>query len=123
MSTSFAQRPILVPSQADELELGGVVKLLGQVRDIPALLTRAGVFTLCSLTEGVSLTILEAMALRRPVVASAVGGIPEMIEDGLTGLLVPPRDPEALATAIVRLLRDHSLADTLGRMGTKKRPK
>jgi glycosyltransferase involved in cell wall biosynthesis len=57
------------------------------------------------------------MALSRPVVASNVGGIPEMIEDGVTGLLVPPHDPAALAGAIVRLLRDHSYADTIGRAG------
>jgi glycosyltransferase involved in cell wall biosynthesis len=46
-----------------------------------------------------------------------VGGIPEMIQDGVTGLLVPPQDPQALANAIVRLLRDHQLADMLGRAG------
>jgi glycosyltransferase involved in cell wall biosynthesis len=55
--------------------------------------------------------------LSRPVVASNVGGIPEMIEDGVTGLLVPPHDAGALSAAIVRLLRDHPYADTLGRAG------
>ena len=63
------------------------------------------------------IVILEAMALSRPVVASNAGGIPEMIEDGMTALLVPPHDVEALAAAIVRLLKNHSLADTLGRAG------
>jgi len=57
------------------------------------------------------------MALSRPVVASDVGGIPEMIEDGRTGLLVPPHDADALAAAIVRLLTNHPLADILGRAG------
>jgi glycosyltransferase involved in cell wall biosynthesis len=57
------------------------------------------------------------MALARPVVATDVGGIPEMVENGITGLLVPPHEPVPLANAIVRLLRDHPLADTLGRNG------
>jgi glycosyltransferase involved in cell wall biosynthesis len=60
------------------------------------------------------------MALSRPVVASNVGGIPEMIEDGVSGLLVPPHDARALAAAIVRLLKNHPLADTLGRAGHDK---
>ena len=59
-----------------------------------------------SYREAQGLTILEAMALSRPVVASNVGGIPEMVEDGVTGLLVEPHDAEALTTAIVRLLTD-----------------
>jgi glycosyltransferase involved in cell wall biosynthesis len=70
-----------------------------------------------SYREAQGLSILEAMALSRPVVASNVGGIPEMISDGVTGLLVPPHDPDALSGAIIRLLRDHPFADTLGRAG------
>ena len=62
------------------------------------------VAVLPSYREAQGLSILEAMALSRPVVASNVGGIPEMIEDGRTGLLVPPHDADALAAAIVRLL-------------------
>jgi glycosyltransferase involved in cell wall biosynthesis len=73
------------------------------------------VAVLPSYREALGLSILEAMALSRPVVASAVGGIPEMIEHGRTGLLVPPHDEAALADAIVRLLSNHPLADTLAR--------
>jgi glycosyltransferase involved in cell wall biosynthesis len=75
------------------------------------------VAVLPSYREAQGLAILEAMALRRPVVASAVGGVPEMIENERTGLLVVPRDPHALATAIARLLTDHPLADTIARAG------
>lgn len=70
-----------------------------------------------SYREAQGLTILEAMALARPVVASNVGGIPEMVEDGRTGLLVPPHDAAALARAIARLLTDHPYADMLARAG------
>ena len=89
----------------------------GRRDDIPAVTAAFDVAVLPSYREAQGLTILEAMALSRPVVASNVGGIPEMIEDGVTGLLVPPQDPPALAAAIVRVLNDHQLADVLGRAG------
>jgi glycosyltransferase involved in cell wall biosynthesis len=89
----------------------------GRRDDIPAITAAFDVAVLPSYREAQGLTILEAMALSRPVVASNVGGIPEMVEDGVTGLLVPPHDPPALAAAIVRLLRDHPLADMLARAG------
>jgi glycosyltransferase involved in cell wall biosynthesis len=93
------------------------VVFTGRRDDIPAVTAAFDVAVLPSYREAQGLTILEAMALSRPVVASNVGGIPEMIEDGVTGLLVPPQDPPALAGAIVRLLNDHQLADVLGRAG------
>ena len=93
------------------------VVFTGRRDDIPAVTAAFDVAVLPSYREAQGLTILEAMALSRPVVASNVGGIPEMIEDGVSGLLVPPRDPPALAGAIVRLLQDHQLADVLGRAG------
>ena len=93
------------------------VVFTGRRDDIPAVTAAFDVAVLPSYREAQGLTILEAMALSRPVVASNVGGIPEMIEDGVTGLLVPPQDPPALAAAIVRLLNDHQLADVLGRAG------
>ena len=84
---------------------------------VNALQRHAAVVVQKSLAEGFGLTVAEAMWKYKPVVASAVGGIPEMIDDGRSGLLVPPRDPDALAGAITRLLLDHPYADTLGRAG------
>ena len=89
----------------------------GRRDDIPAVTAAIDVAVLPSWREAQGLSILEAMALSRPVVASGVGGIPEMIEDGVTGLLVEHDNPVALAAAIARLLTDHALADTLGRAG------
>ncbi len=104
-------------AQAAELRVGHRVVFTGRREDMPAVTAALDVAVLPSYREAQGLSVLEAMALSRPVVASNVGGIPEMIEDGVTGLLVPPRDPDALAAAILRLLRDHRLADMLGRAG------
>jgi glycosyltransferase involved in cell wall biosynthesis len=103
--------------QAADRHIGHRVIFTGRREDVPAVTAALDVAVLPSYREAQGLSVLEAMALSRPVVASNVGGIPEMIEDGVTGLLVPPRDPEALAAAIVRLLTDHQLADVLGRAG------
>jgi glycosyltransferase involved in cell wall biosynthesis len=91
------------------------VVFTGRRDDVPAVTAALDVAVLPSRREAQGLSILEAMALSRPVVASDVGGIPEMIEDGVTGLLVPHDNPRALAAAIVRLLTDHALADTIAR--------
>jgi glycosyltransferase involved in cell wall biosynthesis len=96
---------------------GARVIFTGNRDDVPAVTAALDVAVLPSYREAQGLAILEAMALRRPVVATRVGGIPEVIEDGKTGLLVPPHDADALAAAIVRLLTDHPLADTLARAG------
>ena len=96
---------------------GATVVFTGRREDVPAVTAALDVAVLPSYREALGLVILEAMALARPVVASDVGGIPEMVEDGVTGLLVPPRDAGALADAIVRLLTDHPFADTLARNG------
>jgi glycosyltransferase involved in cell wall biosynthesis len=93
------------------------VTFTGRRDDVPAVTAALDVAVLPSYREAQGLSILEAMALARPVVASAVGGIPEMIEHGRTGLLVPPRDPDALADAITRLLTDAPYANTLGNAG------
>ena len=96
---------------------GAAVVFTGRREDVPAVTAALDVAVLPSYREAQGLVILEAMALARPVVASDVGGIPEMIEDGVTGLLVPPHDALALANAITRLLLDHPLADMIGRAG------
>jgi glycosyltransferase involved in cell wall biosynthesis len=104
-------------AQAAALGLDGTVVFTGRRDDVPAVTAALDVAVLPSYREAQGLAILEAMALSRPVVASAVGGIPEMIENGRTGLLVPPHDAAALADAIVRLLTDHPYADMLARGG------
>src|SRR6185369_17992616 len=109
----------LLEAQASSLGLldgrSSSITFTGRRDDVPAVTAALDVAVLPSYREAQGLSILEAMALSRPVVASAVGGIPEMIEDGLTGLLVPPRDPAALSAAITRLLTDHPYADTLAK--------
>lgn len=102
---------------AAELQLGEAVKFLGTVRDVPALLRRARLFILSSVTEGVSLTLLEAMARGLPIVATHVGGNPEVVADGQTGLLVPAGSPEALASAVAVLWADRHLCARMGEAG------
>jgi len=103
--------------QAESLGVAHRVIFTGRREDVPAVTAALDVAVLPSYREAQGLSILEAMALGRPVVASDVGGIPEMIVDGVSGLLVPPHEPAPLAAAIVRLLRDHQLADMIGRAG------
>jgi glycosyltransferase involved in cell wall biosynthesis len=103
--------------QASANRVAHRVVFTGRRDDIPAVTASFDVAVLPSHREAQGLSILEAMALSRPVVASDVGGIPEMIEDGVTGVLVPHDQPEALAAAIVRLLSDHVVADTIAKAG------
>jgi len=88
--------------------------------DVPDLLAEVAVSVLPSLSEGTSNTLLESMAAGVPVVATRVGGNPEVIEDGVSGLLVPPSDASGLASAIERLLQNHSLASKLGAAGRQR---
>lgn len=100
-----------------DLRVAHRVVFTGRRDDVPAVTAALDVAVLPSYREAQGLSLLEAMALQRPVVASSVGGIPEVIDHGRTGLLVPPRDAPALARAIAKLLCDHPYADTLGRAG------
>ena len=104
-------------AQTRDLRIAHRVVFTGRRDDVPSVTAALDVAVLPSYREAQGLSILEALALSRPVVASNVGGIPEMITDAVNGILVPPHDPDALAAAIIRLLRDHPFADTLGRAG------
>ena len=89
----------------------------GRRDDISAITGELDIAVLPSLREAQGISILEAMARRKPVVATAVGGIPEVVADGVSGLLVPPEDPSALAGALIRLARSPSLRQRLGDAG------
>jgi glycosyltransferase involved in cell wall biosynthesis len=90
------------------------------VDEVVQLYSHAAVFACPSVYEPFGLINLEAMACETPVVASAVGGILEVVEDGRTGLLVPPADPDALAAAIRRVLEDRGFARALGQAGRRR---
>ena len=97
------------------------VTLLGFRRDVPALLGASDLFVLSTdLWEGLPLTILEAMAAGRPVVASRIGGIVEAVSEGETGLLVPPKDPVALEEAMYSLLSNPAKAAAMGQAGRER---
>lgn len=96
----------LLEAQIARLGIGDRVKLLGYRRDVPNLLRALDLFVISSCEEGLGTSVLDAMVCRVPVVATAAGGIPEMVKPGETGWLVPSRDPEALASAIIDALTD-----------------
>ncbi|GIW39869.1 MAG: glycosyl transferase [Candidatus Binatia bacterium] len=98
-----------------ELDLERRLFLLGTRTDMPEVLAAFDIFVLSSHDEGMSNAIMEAMAAGKPVVATNVGGAPELIEEGVSGLLVPPREVPPLAAAILRVLENPDLASRLGR--------
>lgn len=104
-------------TQARTLGLADRVLFLGQRSDVPDLLAGCDVFVLPSLYEGLPLSVLEAMAAGKPVIATRIGGTDEAVVDGETGLLVPPADPHALAQAIRALLDNPALAQRLATAG------
>lgn len=103
--------------QIGELGLDGAVRLLGLRDDVPELLSRAACFVLASDYEGCPLAVIEAMAAGVPVVATGVGGVPELVADRESGLLVGPGDAPALAAAIEALLSDPARARQMGEAG------
>lgn len=107
-------------SLSDELNLRNHVEFLGERRDVPNLLERAGFFVSSSLVEGISLTLLEAAAVGLPIVATSVGGNPEIVRDGLTGRLVSPGDVVALSNAILETCRDRDAWSVMGELGRQR---
>ncbi|XAM01485.1 glycosyltransferase [Phycisphaeraceae bacterium D3-23] len=105
---------------AAELGIAGTVRFMGRVPDVRGLLPGADVALLSSLSEGLSVTLLEAMAAGLPVVATGVGGNPELVADGVTGLLAPREDPAALAAHLAALLTDAPRRATLGAAGRSR---
>ncbi|WP_376790593.1 glycosyltransferase [Thermoflexus sp.] len=107
----------LRPELEDQVRVLGLenkVRFLGVRSDVPEILATADVFVLSSEWEGNPLSVMEAMAAGKPVIATAVGGVPELVEDGVSGLLVPPADAGALAEAIWKVVDDPELRVRMG---------
>jgi len=104
-------------TQTRALGLNSQVHFAGFCHDLPAHLAAADFFVHTPLWEGLGIAVLEALAAGLPVVASRVGGIPELITDQVTGLLIPPKDASALETALTRYVHNPDWAKTLGQAG------
>jgi glycosyltransferase involved in cell wall biosynthesis len=109
-----------IEARIEALGLASSVVLMGLRSDIPDLLAESDIFVLPSLWEGMPGSLLEAMASRLPVVASAVGGVPELVVSGETGYLVPARDPVRLAEALERLVVRPDLRQSMGRRALER---
>ena len=100
-----------------ELGLADHIRFLGERNDVVKILRAADIHLSASHTEGLPNNVLEAMGASLPVIATAVGGVPEIVIDGQTGLLVPPRDPEAMARALLSLALDPDGRKRMGEAG------
>ena len=105
---------------ADELGIAGQVEFAGNCPAVAERLAGFDVFVLPSLAEGIPVTVLEAMASGLPVVASRVGGVPELVQDGVTGTLIPPQDPERLSEVLRGYLIDPQRRRAEGRAGRER---
>jgi glycosyltransferase involved in cell wall biosynthesis len=104
-----------VRKQADRLGITDSIIFAGFRNDVPRVVSGSDVFTLASRFEGLSIALMEAMALGRPPVVTRAGGLPEIVTDGVEGRLVPPGDAHALARCLIEVLLDRSLRERLGR--------
>lgn len=114
------ERSALLRTMAQRAGLDRWVHFLGRRTDVPAILADSDIKVLSSRWEGLPGAVMEAMAARLPVIGTNVGGVPELIRNGKTGILVPPEDAEALAVALVELLTDRSLRREMGRAGHQR---
>lgn len=106
--------------QVKTLGLEKHVLFLGMRSDVPEIISCSDLLVLPSVNEGFGVVLLEAMAMKCPIVATNVGGVPEVVLDGDTGILVPPRDPVQLARGIIQLLKDTSLALKMAECGYQR---
>jgi glycosyltransferase involved in cell wall biosynthesis len=109
-----------VEDAARALGVAAACRFLGEREDVATLLAAMDVFVLSSVSEGFPFAVLEAMAMERPVVATAVNGVPEIVEDGVTGRLVARGDGEGLARAVVETLAAPEAAHAMGRAGRRR---
>jgi glycosyltransferase involved in cell wall biosynthesis len=119
-SVNQAGRHAALQHRISALQLDGAVRLLGFRRDMPPLLAAADICVLPAHAEACGRVLFEAMAMAKPIVATASGGTPEIVVDGVTGLLVPPRNPSALAEALLALLKDPARCEALGAAGRER---
>jgi len=107
-------------SLVQRLDLSGAVILTGFLAEVPQIIATFDVAVLPSYFEGMGRVLLEAMAMEKPVVGTRVGGIPDLIEEGVNGFLVSPGNEEELASALLKVLNDKTLAAKMGDAGRKK---
>ncbi len=106
--------------QASNLGVKDSVIFTGLRHDVPELLAMSDLFVLSSINEGMGRVLVEAMAVGLPVVATRVGGVPDVVVDGETGILVPSHSSNALASAIVKLLKDKNMRKRMGEAGRRR---
>lgn len=106
-------------SHASAMGIENKVIFAGWRSDVPQLINTFDIFVLSSLNEGMGRVLVEAMAMGKPIVASDIGGIPDLVKDGANGILFPPRDVDAMAEAILKLLLDRELRRKMGNEGKK----
>jgi glycosyltransferase involved in cell wall biosynthesis len=109
-----------LPEQVKKLGIEGQVKFLGHCNQVLEVISVCDIIVSASHSEGLSMVVAEAMAQGRPIVATAVGGVPELIVDQQSGILVPAKNPEKLAEAIVQLIENKDLQKELGKNALKR---